>query len=159
MNTFEDVHAEHRNENESFLRLYDETYESADWQQKHELDQKKNSLFKNGIGGGVIKEPHKYISIYALEKMINILNGAIDDIQNNGNSVENTTTIKNINRVKVTPMYMILLGYDQYYGYNEKAKLAYAKEVFDLLEDLGITKIGEGNGNLIANIKASYGIK
>lgn len=159
INTFEDIHAEHRNANESFLRLYNETYEDADWKGKQELEEKKKALFKNGIGAGILLEPPKYISVYALEKMINLLNGAIEDIQNNGNSVESGATIKNINRVKVTPMYMILLGYDQYYGYNEKAKLAYAKELFDLMEELGIIKIGEGSGNLIANIKASYGIK
>ena len=55
-------------------------------------------------------------------------------------------------------MYMILLSYEHYYGYNEKAKLAYAKEVFALMEDLGINKIGEGDGNLIENIKKSYGV-
>lgn len=156
--TFEDVHAEHRNANEAFLRFYDETYDNSNSKEKQELEAKKNALFENSIGGGVFKEPHKYISIYALEKMINTLDAAIENIQRNGDSVENSETIKNINRVKVTPMYMVLLSYEQYYGYNEKVKLAYAKELFSLMESLGLTKIGEGDANLLSNIKKSYGV-
>lgn len=158
INIYEDVHAEHRNNNEAFLRKYDAEYESADWQKRYELDQQKNALFKNAIGAGIMLEPPKYISIYALERMINTLNNAIEEIKNTQGSAASEIVIKNINRVKITPMYMILLGYEQYYSVDDKAKLAYAKEVFALIDDLGITKIGEGTANLVANIKQSYGI-
>ena len=155
---FEDVHAEHRNANEAFLRVYDATYETANWEERYELDQQKNKLFKNNLAAGTLLNPPDYISIYALERMINTLDNAIEKIQSNSGSSENATVIKNIKRVKATPMYMVLLGYEQYYSVDDKAKLAYAKEVFALIDEVGITRIGEGTGNMIANIKPSYGI-
>ena len=158
INTYEDVFAEHRNNNEAFLRKYDAEYETADWQKRYELDQQKNELFKNAIGSGSTLNPPSYINIYTLERMINTLNNAIENIKNTQGSAASETTIKNINRVKITPMYMVLLGYEQYYSVDDKAKLAYAKEVFALIDELGITKIGEGDAGLVANIKKSYGV-
>ena len=68
------------------------------------------------------------------------------------------TYIQNLEKAKLTPMYMRLYNAESYVELTKEDVISMAQEWIDLAEKYGVTHYGEGSNRLLNVIKEKYNL-
>lgn len=79
------------------------------------------------------------------EKQLRLLDKAIDCVQKSSLGNKDKLILK-ILEIKLTPLYMVAMKYNEYYGENETKRQLFLKEFFDICERVGLREYKEGYG-------------
>ncbi len=73
-------------------------------------------------------------------------------------AVQRQRYVQNLEKAKLTPMYMRLYNANSYVELTKEDVIFMAQEWIDLAESYGVTRYGEGNNRLLNVIKDKYNL-
>lgn len=127
----------------TFIRRFDEFYEDMLQTYKTPFVDRFNEFYN-----------FELYDIDFLESQLKLLTDAEEEIRkSNLSDDEKTAYIRRVRRVSLTPRYMILYNYNNYYS---KGQYDFAKAFFDICDELGVQKYSESGS--ITSLKQKYGI-